>query len=303
MKKFIMINFNEIFKKIFFNQDEKYFHAISFIVISLIAIHVSLYFNFYKLSSNWINNESKKTTFVINTADNEKEIPFVVKEKLINFLTNNNEIKEFKIIENETIINNLGLESFDGISRIGMPLIFQIKVENTSDFISKQDLNSIIEQRTFEEYKHKNEIQEISIVINRIKIFIFFMLIIISILFSFLILTVTRGALVSNLKFLEMLQIMGANSFDMARSISLEVTKKIIPGAFLSILFVFFISTIILQILGTNFFFSSGSNFLNLNFKNLILLVFFLIAFIILLLLCLSAYLFYFFEKRFFDKI
>ena len=125
MKKFIMINFNEIFKKIFFNQDEKYFHAISFIVISLIAIHVSLYFNFYKLSSNWINNESKKTTFVINTADNEKEIPFVVKEKLINFLTNNNEIKEFKIIENETIINNLGLESFDGISRIGMPLIFQ----------------------------------------------------------------------------------------------------------------------------------------------------------------------------------
>ena len=45
MKKIININFNQVLKN-FFNEDEKFFHALSFIIISLIAIHVSLYFNF-----------------------------------------------------------------------------------------------------------------------------------------------------------------------------------------------------------------------------------------------------------------
>ena len=54
-----------------------------------------------------------------------------------------------------------------------------------------------------------------------------------------------------------MLQIIGAKSFDMARSISYEVIKKkILPGAILSIIFVFVVSTIILKIFGSNLYFS-----------------------------------------------
>ena len=60
MKKIININFNQVLKKFFLMKMKNSFHALSFIIISLIAIHVSLYFNFYKFSSSWMENESKK---------------------------------------------------------------------------------------------------------------------------------------------------------------------------------------------------------------------------------------------------
>ena len=55
-----MINYQEVLKKILLKDEEKFFHGLSFVVISLIALHVVLYFNFYKFSSNWINLESQK---------------------------------------------------------------------------------------------------------------------------------------------------------------------------------------------------------------------------------------------------
>ena len=100
-----------------------------------------------------------------------------------------------------------------------------------------------------------------------------------------------------------MLQIIGAKSFDMARNISYEVIKKILPGAILSIIFVFVVSTIILKIFGSNLYFSDYSTVIDTNLKNLLLLISFLIIFLVLLLIYLTAYLFNFFEKRFFDKI
>ena len=87
MKKIIDINFNQVLKKIFFNEDEKFFHALSFIIISLIAIHVSLYFNFYKFSSSWMENESKKITYIISPKQNEKTIPLSINENIVNLIT------------------------------------------------------------------------------------------------------------------------------------------------------------------------------------------------------------------------
>ena len=55
-----MIYFQEIIKKTLLIQEEKFFHGISFIIISLITIHIAVYFNFYKFSSNWLELESKK---------------------------------------------------------------------------------------------------------------------------------------------------------------------------------------------------------------------------------------------------
>ena len=303
MKKIIKINFNEVLKKIFFNQDEKFFHALSFIIISLIAIHVSLYFNFYKFSSSWIENESKKITYIISPNENEKTIPLSISENIVNLITENSLIEKYRILDKQTIKDRLGLENLNEFSGIGMPLIFQIEFSGQNDLLVLPGLEAIVGDRIFEEYQHKDEIYEVSVIINRIKFFIFFMLVLVSILFAFLILTVTKATLVANLKFLEMLQIIGAKSFDMARSISYEVIKKIIPGAILSIIFVFIISTIIIKIFGSNLYFSDYSSVFDTNLKNFFLLISFLIIFLVLMLIYLTTYLFYFFEKRFFDKI
>ena len=53
-----MINYQEGLKKILLKDEQKFFHGLSFVIISLIAVHVVLYYNFYKFSSNWINLES-----------------------------------------------------------------------------------------------------------------------------------------------------------------------------------------------------------------------------------------------------
>ena len=41
-----MVYFQEILKKTLLKQEEKFFHGLSFIIISLIAIHISIYFQF-----------------------------------------------------------------------------------------------------------------------------------------------------------------------------------------------------------------------------------------------------------------
>ena len=58
-----MINYQEVLKKILLKDEQKFFHGLSFVIISLIAVHVVLYFNFYKFSSNWINLESKNNIY------------------------------------------------------------------------------------------------------------------------------------------------------------------------------------------------------------------------------------------------
>ena len=70
---------------------------------------------------------------------------------------------------------------------------------------------------------------------------------------------VVKAALVTNFKFLEMLQIMGANSFELSKNISQSVVKKIIPGATLSIIFVYLISILLIKLFGANFDFFNTS--------------------------------------------
>ena len=77
-----MIYFQDIIKKTLLKQEEKFFHGISFIIISLITIHIAVYFNFYKFSSNWLELESKKTTFIISNSIDEKKYPLMSQKKL-----------------------------------------------------------------------------------------------------------------------------------------------------------------------------------------------------------------------------
>ena len=97
-----MLNFQALLKNTFLINNNNFIHGISFIVISLIAIHMAIFFNFYKFSNDWIVSESEKTTFILSKNINEKVIPEIVTSKIINYLEENQELIKFKILELET---------------------------------------------------------------------------------------------------------------------------------------------------------------------------------------------------------
>ena len=100
-----------------------------------------------------------------------------------------------------------------------------------------------------------------------------------------------------------MLQILGANSYNLSKTISFNVIKLIAPNSILSIFFVSIITYLVLGLLGTNIEYFESFSLTQVSIKNFFLLVVFVLFFLVLLFASLTAYLFYFFEKRFFDKI
>ena len=297
-----MIQVQEILKKTFLKEEEKFFHGLSFLIISLITIHIAIYYNFYEFSSNWLESESRKTTFIISNFSDEKKIPLNVTESIENFLSQNEKLR-FKIIDNDLIKESLGLTNFSDMSGLRLPFIFQIEsddktlIDNTYAAII-----NLSENRLTEKYSHQDELFEITSLLSRIKLIIFMMSLVIITLFAFLVMNVVKAALISNYKFLEMLQIMGASSFELSKNISQSVVKKIIPGSILSIIFVYFVSILLIKLFGANFDFFNSSFFIQINMKTLVILIIFILLFLVLLLFFLMSYLFYFFEKRFFDK-
>ena len=171
-----MIYFQEIIKKTLLKQEEKFFHGLSFIIISLITVHIAIYFNFYKFSSNWLELESKKTTFIISNSVDEKKIPLDVTEKITNFLSSNSERIEFNIIDNNLMKESLGLTNLADMSGLSLPFIFQIV---TDDKVLLDDVYAsvinISENRLIEKYSHQDQLFEISSFVNRIKLIIFMM--------------------------------------------------------------------------------------------------------------------------------
>ncbi len=299
-----MINYNNVIKKILLKEEENFFHGLSFIIISLIAIHLVIYFNFYKFSSNWIENESKKITFILTNNFDEKEVPLTVKDKINNFLGNNKYIKESKIITENLIKDSLGFQDSNDISSLNLPLIFQVTAQDTNKI--DEIYNSLIdisENRMLEKHEHEDQLYEISIIVSRIKLIIFTMFLFVIVLFTFLLMNMVKAALVANFKFIEMFQIMGANSYELAKNISLSIFKKILPGSILALIFIFLSSIILMRIFGTNFNFFDSSYFFQLMISNLVLLLVFFLTFSLLFLILLTTYLFNFFENRFFDKL
>ena len=298
-----MIQFQEILKKIILKDEERFFHGLTFVVISLITIHLAIYFNFYKFSENWLELESSKTTFIISNNSDEKKIPLNITSNIEDYLSLNIENFKFKIIEDNLIKESLGLTNFSDMSGLKLPFIFQVETsnKNTVDEVYTTIIN-LSENRLIEKYSHQDELFEITSLVNRIKLIIFIMLLVVMTLFAFLVMNIVKVALKSNYKFLDMLQIMGASSFELSKNISQSVVKKIIPGAILSTIFVYLISTLLIKLFGVNFNFFNSTFFLETNIKTLFLLILFISIFLAVLLVFLTFYLFYFFEKRFFDK-
>ena len=124
-----MINYKNVLKNILLKEEEKFFHGLSFIITSLIALHIVIYFNFYKFSSNWIELESKKTTFILTNNFEEKEIPLSIKENIVDYLVKNESLENFKVLESNIIKESLGLNGVNNLSSLNLPLIFFIKPE------------------------------------------------------------------------------------------------------------------------------------------------------------------------------
>ena len=299
-----MINYKNVLKNILLKEEEKFFHGLSFIITSLIAIHIVIYFNFYKFSSNWIELESKKTTFILTNNFDEKEIPSSVKENIVDYLVGNENLEHFKILESDIIKESLGLNGLNNLSGLNLPLIFQV-VSDEQKVIDEvyNNLLNISENRLVEKHEHEDQLYEIGMIVSRIKSVIFIMLLFVLILFSFLVMNIVKAALIANLNFVSMLQVMGASSIELAKNISLSIFKKILPGTLLGLLFIFLVSIILIRILGSNFNFFDSAYFSQLLVSNFFLLSGFMIIFTLTFLFFLTTYLFNFFENRFFEKL
>lgn len=299
-----MLNFQALLKKTFLINNNNFIHGISFIVISLIAIHIAIFFNFYKFSNDWIVGESEKTTFIISKNINEKVIPDDVTFKIINYLEENQELIKFKILDKDLIQESLGIKNINDIFGLSLPFVFLI--QNSDDQVVDEVYTSVLkisDNRIVEKYPHKDQLFEVVTLFKRIKVIIFLMLLVISILFAFLVLNITKAALISNYKFLEMIQIMGESSYGLSKNISITILKRILPGSIISIIFVSTVSSLLIKFLGANFYFFSDNFYFEQTLKTLILLIIFILILLALLLIFLMIYLFYFFEKRFFDKV
>ncbi len=299
-----MLNFQALLKKTFLINNNNFIHGISFIVISLIAIHVAIFFNFYKFSNDWIVGESQKTTLILSKNINEKVIPDNVISKIINYLEENQELTKFKILDKNLIQESLGIKNIDDIFGLSLPFVFLI--QTSDDKIIDDVYTSILkisDNRIVEKYPHRDQLFEVVTLFKRIKVIIFLMLLVISILFAFLVLNITKAALITNYKFLEMIQIMGESSYGLSKNISLTILKRILPGSIISIIFVSIISSLLIKFFGVNFYFYSDNFYFEQTFKTLILLIIFMTILLAILSIFLMLYLFYFFEKRFFDKV
>ncbi len=299
-----MLNFQDLLKKTFLINNNSFIHGISFIVVSLIAIHVAIFFNFYKFSNDWIVGESEKTTFILSKNINEKVIPNEVTSKILNYLENNQELTKFRILDKNLIQESLGIKNIDDIFGLSLPFVFLIQTSN-EEIIDKvyTSILKMSDNRIVEKYQHKDQLFEVVSLFKRIKVIIFLMLLVISILFAFLVLNITKAALVSNYKFLEMIQIMGESSYGLSKNISVSILKRILPGSIISIIFVSIVSSLLIKFFGVNFYFFSDNFYFEQTLKTLILLIIFILILLSLLLIFLMLYLFYFFEKRFFDKV
>ena len=299
-----MINYKNVLKNILLKEEEKFFHGLSFVITSLIAIHIVIYFNFYKFSSNWIELESKKTTFILTNNFEEKEIPLSIKENIVDYLIKNQSLENFKILESNIIKESLGLTGVNNLSGLNLPLIFQVisDKQQVIDEVYNNILN-LSENRLVEKHEHEDQLFEIGMIVSRIKSIIFIMLLFVLILFSFLIMNIVKAALIANLNFVSMLQVMGASSLELAKNISLSILKKVLPGTLLGLLFIFLISIILIRILGSNFNFFDSTYFSQLLVSNFFLLFIFIVIFTLSFLFFLTTYLFNFFENRFFEKL
>ena len=295
-----MIKISYIFNQIFHNQEINFLNGFSFFVVSLIGLHFIFYLNFYNFSSYWVSEESKKLTLEISPNEYEKKIPKRISEKIISIMNKQVVIDSMNILDEASLKNKLGIEDLNEFSSIRVPFFIEIKMaESPEDFnanIIKQD----IENRKFQIHFHRDNLFEINDFIYKIKLFIFLMGIIILILFIFFLTLILKTSITSNYKFLESIEIMGAETRNISINVTLILFRKIFPGIILGVLFAILVSSLLINLFDIPLNYSVNI----LNFNNYLMTFFSLVFFISTILVLIFLYLFfrltYFLEKKFF---
>ncbi len=288
-----MIFIPKVFNKILLDIETKFLSSLSFLIFSLITFHLIFYLVFYNFSGDWVDRESSLVTIQIMPNKDENRVPDKIRDDLNSFFTNNNNIITKRFFDDQEIKNDLGLNDLNTFSNIRIPLIIQLEMRDIKVAVEESRISRVVSERKVDIHYHKNDLFEIDNLIYRVKIFIFLFGCVIALLFIFLLTFLLKNSLNNNYKFFEIIQVMGANSFKISINLSLILIKKILPGAFLGIIFSAVLSSIIVKIFSLSFFILDY-------FSNIFLLVFLLISVLLLLFIYLLVYLIYFLEKRFF---
>ena len=124
--------------------------------------------------------------------------------------------------------------------------------------------------------------------------------IVILILFIFFLTLILKTSITSNYKFLESIEIMGAETRNISINVTLILFRKIFPGIILGVLFAILVSSLLINLFDIPLNYSVNI----LNFNNYLMTFFSLVFFISTILVLIFLYLFfrltYFLEKKFF---
>ena len=199
------------------------------------------------------------------------------------------------------IINEIGFNDLNALSRIRIPLIIQLNLVESDHKIDLEELTQLSVTRKVDIEYHKDDLYEVNDYIYRIKLFIFIFGLSVIILFLFFLTLLLKTTVQSNYKFIEILQIMGAENKNISLNLLVILIKKILPGSILAIFFISSFSSVISKIFSTPF--NNSFNLLSMNdfFSNIFLLLLFLVFVLMFLFIYLFTYLQSFLEKRFFE--
>ena len=199
------------------------------------------------------------------------------------------------------IISEIGFDDLNVLSKIRIPLIIQLTLMDSDQEIDIEELIKLSTNRKVDIEYHKDDLYEISDYINRIKLFIFIFGLSVIILFLFFLTLLSKTTVQSNYKFIEILQIMGAENKNISLNLLMILIRKILPGSIFAIFFIASFSSIILKIFSIPF--NNSFNLLSMNdfFSNIFLLLLFLFFVLMFLFVYLFVYLQSFLEKRFFE--
>ena len=294
-----MIYIQNIFSKIFLNNETKVLSGLSFFIVSLISFHFIFYFNFYNFSGDWILNESKIVTLQISPKKEEKRVPSEISKNIIFNIQKSDLVSTIKVFNEDEIKKDLGLDTLHSYSRIGIPLIIQASLKNMNSKLEHPSIIEILDGRKFNIHYHLDDLYEIKGFVEKVKVFIFLFGMIITFLYIFLLTYLIKITLISNYKFLEIIQVMGADSRKISINVSFIVLKRFFPGTLIAVFFSSLVSTIIVNLfkIPLN---EKSYYFFNDFFSNLLPLLVFLLILLMLLFGYLVCYLYYFLEKRFF---
>ena len=290
------------FKEIFLNKENKLLTGLSFFIVGLISLHFIFYLNFFNFYGSWINKESKLVTVQITPKKNEKRVPLNIQDLIIKLYSDKKYYSNIEIKDDTKIRNDLGLNNLSSFSKLRVPFIFQINLQKKEYSLGVDKLKQVLEERKFEIYYHRDDLQDVYKLIYKVNLFIFIFGFLNAILFFFFLTLLLKISLISNLKFLEIIQIMGADNKKISFTLSFILIKKILPGSFLAIFFTSIFSILISSLFGLPGNLNEDLEITN-SFFNYFIYLLLLLIFVLISLFCYFViYLIYFLEKRFFIK-